>query len=154
MEIGDGVPDVTVTGRTGPIALAALPAPLVVYFYPKNDTPGCTREAQDFSALAAEFASLGVQVIGVSRDPIASHVKFAAKHALTVELASDADGAASEAFGVWGEKQLYGRTYLGVERATFLFDRERRLVRIWHKVRVAEHAAQVLASARNLLGSE
>lgn len=146
----DRVPAVSVTGQDGPIDLAAIRSPLVVYFYPKDDTSGCTREAQDFTTHADAFAAAGVRVIGVSKDSVVSHAKFTKKHALTVELASDDDGAACEAFGVWGEKQLYGRTYMGIERATFLFDAQGRLVREWRKVRVPGHAEAVLAAAREL----
>ena len=146
MEKGTPLPDVELTGADGPIALGALPGPLVVYFYPKDDTSGCTREAQDFSALADEFATAGVRVIGVSKDSPASHGKFTVKYALTIELASDESGAASEAFGVWGEKKLYGRAYMGLERATFLFGADGRLAREWRKVKVPGHAEQVLAA--------
>ena len=144
----DSLPDVTATGADGaPVRLHDLPRPLVVYFYPRDDTPGCTREAQDFSALAGDFADAGVTILGISRDTVAKHAKFVAKHALTVPLASDLDGSVTEAFGVWGEKQLYGRTYMGIERATFLFDRDGRLTREWRKVKVPGHAADVLAAA-------
>ncbi|SFP34635.1 peroxiredoxin [Sphingomonas rubra] len=143
---GDPIPAVTLVGQAGTIDLAAISGALVVYFYPRADTPGCTREAQDFSALSEAFAAAGVRVIGVSRDAPARHARFAAKHDLTVELASDEDGSACAAFGVWGEKQLYGKTYMGVERATFLF-RDGRLVRAWRKVKVPGHAAAVLEAA-------
>jgi thioredoxin-dependent peroxiredoxin len=152
MTEGDPIPAVTVLDANG----AALPlatlkgAPAVIYFYPKDDTAGCTREAQDFSALANRFAAAGTRVIGVSKDSPAKHAKFAAKHALTVELATDEDGSVCDAFGVWGEKQLYGRTYMGIERATFLFDGEGRLVRAWRKVRVPSHAEAVLEAAAAL----
>ncbi|WP_375273255.1 peroxiredoxin [Sphingomonas sp.] len=147
----DELPDVAATGADGqPLSLRDLPRPLVVYFYPKDDTPGCTREAQDFSALADDFAAAGVHVLGVSRDSVAKHAKFIAKHDLRVALASDLDGSVTEAFGVWGEKQMYGRTYMGVERATFLFDRDGRLARAWRKVKVPDHAAAVLEAARAL----
>ena len=145
------LPDVTATGLDGqPLRLADLPRPLVVYFYPKDDTPGCTREAQDFSAQGAAFAAAGVHVVGISRDTVAKHQKFAAKHDLSVALASDLDGSVTEAFGVWGEKQLYGRTYMGIERATFLFDRDGALAREWRKVKVPGHAEAVLEAARAL----
>lgn len=144
----DRIPDVTVTGADGPVALAAIGTPLVVYFYPKDDTAGCTREAQDFTAHAAGFAAAGVRVVGVSKDSPARHAKFAAKYALAVELASDEDGSACEAFGVWGEKKLYGKTYMGIERATFLFDAAGLLVRQWRKVKVPGHVEAVLAAAR------
>lgn len=147
----DTLPDVSATGVDGArLRLHDLPRPLVVYFYPKDDTPGCTREAQDFSALAAAFAAAGVTVLGVSRDTVAKHARFRDKHALTVTLASDLDGSVTEAFGVWGEKQLYGRTYMGIERATFLFDRDGRMVREWRKVKVAGHAEAVLAAAKSI----
>lgn len=149
MNIGDSVPSVSVTGADGePFDLATLPLPLVVYFYPKDDTSGCTREAQDFSAQSADFATAGVRLIGLSKDTPASHAKFTAKHALTVELASDEDGSACDAFGVWGEKQMYGKTYMGIERATFLFGVDGTLSQMWRKVRVPGHVEAVLAAAR------
>jgi thioredoxin-dependent peroxiredoxin len=151
VETGTPLPDVTVTLADGtPLALRSLVgAPAVIYFYPKADTPGCTREAQDFTALAEQFAAVGAQVIGLSRDTPAKLGRFAAKHALTVRLAGE-DGAASEAFGTWGEKQLYGRTYMGLERATFLFDRDGRLAHAWRKVKVPGHAEAVLAAVQAL----
>lgn len=151
MQQGDAIPAVTVTtANDETLALGDLAGPLVVYFYPKDDTSGCTREAQDFSALAGNFASAGVRVIGISKDSPAKHRKFAEKHALAVELVSDEDGAACEAFGVWGEKKLYGKTYMGIERATFLFDRDGRLAQSWRKVKVPGHAEAVLEAARAL----
>jgi len=147
----DEIPDVIATGADDrPVRLRDLPRPLVVYFYPKDDTPGCTREAQDFSALADDFVAAGVHVLGISRDSVARHAKFTAKHDLRIALASDLDGRVTEAFGVWGEKQMYGRSYMGVERATFLFDRDGRLAREWRKVKVPNHAAAVLDAARAL----
>jgi peroxiredoxin Q/BCP len=130
--------------------LAAPGGPLVLYFYPKDDTSGCTREAQDFTALAGEFKSAGARVIGVSRDPIKKHDKFIAKYDLAVPLASDEEGRISEAFGTWVEKSMYGRKYMGMERATFLIDRDGRIVREWRKVKVPGHAAEVLEAARSL----
>lgn len=151
MTDGDAIPPVTVTGMNDePVDLAGTGGPLVVYFYPRDDTSGCTREAQDFTALAGDFADAGVDVIGISRDTPASHRRFAARHGLTVRLASDPEAMAAQAFGVWGERKLYGRTYMGVERATFLFDVDGRLVRAWRKVRVPGHAEAVLAAARGL----
>ena len=151
MEQGDPIPAVTVATAAGePLALGELAGPLVVYFYPKDDTSGCTREAQDFTALAGAFAEAGVRVLGISKDSPAKHRKFAEKHALTVELASDEDGAACEAFGVWGAKMLYGKTYMGIERATFLFGRDGMLARSWRKVKVPGHAEAVLEAARAL----
>lgn len=128
-----------------PLSLPSLAgAPAAIYFYPKADTPGCTREAQDFSALAEQFAAAGATVIGVSKDAPVTLAKFSGKHGLTVRLASDDTGAVADAFGVWGEKSMYGRTYMGLERATFLFDRHGRLAREWRKVRVPGHAQAVL----------
>ena len=151
MTEGDAIPAVTLTGADDrPIDLATLPCPLVVYFYPKDDTSGCTREAQDFTALAADFTGAGVHLLGVSKDSPASHAKFTAKHALGIDLASDQDGAACEAFGVWVEKSMYGRTYMGIERATFLFAGDGTLARVWRKVKVPGHAAAVLTAARAL----
>lgn len=151
MEQGSSVPDVAVTMADGTaVSLAAMPCPLAIYFYPKDDTAGCTREAQDFTALADDFAAAGVGVLGISRDSVKRHGAFVAKHGLRVALASDEDGAACAAFGVWGEKQMYGRTYMGIERATFLFGADGRLVQQWRKVRVAGHAEAVLAAARSL----
>ena len=148
---GETIPDVTVTlADGGPLRLVDLPTPAVIYFYPKDDTSGCTKEAQAFSALGEDFASAGASVLGISKDSPKSHAKFTAKHELTVKLASDEDGGACEAFGVWVEKSMYGRQYMGIERATFLFGADGRLTKIWHKVRVAGHAEAVLASVRAL----
>lgn len=145
------LPDLIVTDRDGaPVRLHDLPLPLVIYFYPKDDTPGCTREALDFSALADDFAAIGTHVIGVSRDSVAKHAKFAAKHDLSVPLGSDGDGSVTDAFGVYGERQLYGRTYMGIERATFLYDRAGALAQAWRKVKVPGHATAVLAAAQKL----
>lgn len=127
-----------------------LTGPAVVYFYPKDDTPGCTNESKDFSALIEDFRALGVAVTGVSRDTVKKHDRFKAKHDLKVVLASDEDGGVTEAWGVWVEKQLYGRKYMGVERATFLIDRAGVVRRIWRNVRVAGHAQEVLEAARAL----
>lgn len=144
----DTIPDLTVTGADGaPLRLRDLPRPLVVYFYPKDDTQGCTREAQDFSALAPAFRDAGVHVLGISRDSVKRHATFTAKYDLAVALASDLDGSVTEGFGVWVEKQLYGRSYMGIERATFLFGRDGDLVQAWRQVKVAGHAAAVLAAA-------
>lgn len=148
----DRMPDVTLTGADGEaVRLSDVEGrALVVYFYPKDDTTGCTREAQDFTALAVEFAAADTAVIGISKDSAKSHAKFADKYHLKVRLLSDADGAACEAFGVWTEKNMYGRKYMGIERATFLIDRDGVVKRIWRKVKVAGHAQDVLAAARDL----
>lgn len=124
--------------------------PLVLYFYPKDDTGGCTREAQDFSELYGEFQNQGTAILGVSLDPPAKHQKFTAKYDLTVPLATDDKNEALEAFGVWVEKKLYGKTYMGIDRSTFLFDAAGVLVRSWRKVRVPGHAAAVLEAVREL----
>lgn len=151
MDDGATMPAVTVTTPDGvAIRLTDLPLPAVIYFYPKDDTTGCTREAQDFSALSEAFAAAGASLMGISKDPPAAHGKFIAKHALTVSLASDEDGSACDAFGVWGEKQMYGRTYMGIERATFLFGADGRLARAWRKVKVPGHAAAVLEAVHAL----
>lgn len=151
IEPGDALPAVELEGPEGRIALAGQSGPLLLYFYPKDDTAGCTREAQDFSALLPDFAALGMKLLGVSKDSAAKHRKFSEKYDLAVPLATD-DGSAMEAFGVWVEKQLYGRRYMGVDRSTFLFDGEGKLVRAWRKVRVPGHAEAVLAAAREMLG--
>jgi peroxiredoxin Q/BCP len=126
--------------------------PVVLYFYPKDDTSGCTREAKDFSCLAGEFAALGVEVIGIAPGDVASKQRFKAKHGLAVRLAADPQRSVIEAYGVWAEKSMYGRMYMGVERTTFLIDADGRIGKIWRKVKVPEHAAQVLEAARNLAG--
>jgi thioredoxin-dependent peroxiredoxin len=123
---------------------------LVLYFYPKDDTTGCTREAQDFTALIDEFASAGTAVVGISRDSEKSHTKFIGKYDLKIGLGSDTDGSVTEAFGVWVEKSMYGRKYMGIERATFLIDTKGKIARVWRKVKVAGHAAEVLEAARAL----
>lgn len=127
-----------------------LTGPAVVYFYPKDDTPGCTNEGKDFSGLIEDFRAIGVSVIGVSRDSVKKHDRFKAKHDLKVILASDEDGAVTQAWGVWVEKQLYGRKYMGIERATFLIDADGTVRRAWRNVRVPGHAQEVLEAARSL----
>ena len=122
----------------------------VLYFYPKADTPGCTTEGQDFSALIGDFEAAGATVIGVSRDPVKKLDRFRDKYDLKVVLASDEGGEVTEAWGVWGEKKLYGRVYMGVERATFLVDGEGVVRRAWRKVKVKDHAAEVLNAIRSL----
>ena len=135
-------------GRVSSDALSGKP--YVLYFYPKADTPGCTTEGQDFSALAGDFAAAGAVVIGATRDPVKKLDRFKAKYDLKILLASDEPGDVTEAFGVWVEKSLYGRTYMGVERATFLIDVEGVIRRVWRKVRVKGHAAEVLEAVRML----
>ena len=149
---GDRVPDFTLATDAGTaVSRASLKGrPFVLYFYPKDDTAGCTREAVDFSAAAAKFARLGVTVLGVSKDSLASHGKFREKHALRILLGSDPDIAAATAFGVWGEKSLYGRKYMGVERATFLVDAKGVVAAAWRKVKVPGHVEAVLQAAKKL----
>jgi peroxiredoxin Q/BCP len=146
---GDKAPAITVTASDGSnVNLASPGQPLVLYFYPKDDTSGCTREAQDFTALAPEFAKAGVKVIGVSRDPMKSHEKFIGKYDLAVPLASDQDGRISDAFGTWVEKSMYGRKYMGMERATYLIGADGEVLRAWRKVKVPGHAQEVLDAAK------
>lgn len=123
---------------------------LVVYFYPKDDTSGCTKEAQEFTALSPEFARAETAVIGISKDSVKSHEKFAGKYDLAVILGADSDGSVCEAFGTWVEKSMYGRKYMGIERATFLIAADGRIAEVWRKVKVPGHADAVLAAARAL----
>ena len=151
IEQGDKVPALELSTSEGKtIDLGSPGGPLVLYFYPKDDTSGCTREAQDFTALADEFAKAGVRVVGVSRDPMKKHEKFIDKYGLKVPLASDEDGAISDAFGTWVEKSMYGRKYMGMERSTFLIGADGRVLREWRKVRVPNHAREVLEATREL----
>ena len=146
---GDIAPDFTLplTGSDTPLTLSALrPKPVVLYFYPKDDTPGCTLEAIDFTCLASEFAAKGAVVIGISRDSLARHEKFCAKHSLGIPLVSDEDGTVCEAYGTWVEKKMYGRTSMGIQRATFLIDGSGRVAKVWPKVSVDGHAAEALAA--------
>jgi peroxiredoxin Q/BCP len=146
---GDKAPAITVTASDGStVNLAAPGQPLVFYFYPKDDTSGCTREAQDFTALASDFKKAGVKVLGVSRDPMKSHEKFIGKYDLAVPLVSDEDGRISDAFGTWVQKSMYGRKYMGMERATYLIGADGRILREWRKVKVPGHAEEVLKAAR------
>ena len=148
---GDKAPAITVSASDGSsVNLASPGQPLVLYFYPKDDTSGCTREAQDFTALAPEFAKAGVKVVGVSRDPMKSHEKFIGKHSLAVPLVSDEDGRISDAFGTWVEKSMYGRKYMGMERATYLIGADGLVLRAWRKVKVPNHAREVLSAAQEL----
>ncbi|MFC3072858.1 peroxiredoxin [Shinella pollutisoli] len=124
--------------------------PLVLFFYPKDDTEACTVEAKDFTAMKPEFDAAGVALLGISPDPVKKHDRFVAKHALAVPLASDESHDVLEAYGVWKEKSLYGRTYMGVERTTLLIDAAGRIAEIWPKVKVKGHAEAVLTAARKL----
>ena len=153
LDTGDRIPDL-------PLALSSgAPARtgdyrgqwLVLYFYPKDNTPGCTTENKDFSALKGDFEAAGTKLLGVSKDPAKKHAKFIAKHGLTAPLATDAEeGGLSDALGVWAEKQMYGKTYMGMVRATYLVGPDGRIARIWDKVKVAGHAEDVLAAAKAL----
>ena len=149
---GSQVPDATLEGLDGnSLTLARYRGrPLVVYFYPKADTPGCTNEAKDFSALAGDFEKAGAAVLGVSKDPVKKLARFTEKYDLKVELASDEKGGFCEAFGTWVEKSMYGRTYMGIARATFLIDPEGKVARVWPKVKVAGHAQEVLEAVKAL----
>jgi len=150
---GDKLPDLALTAPDGAVVKPSDFAgqKLVLFFYPKDDTPGCTTENLDFSALSGDFANAGTALLGISKDPPARHQKFIAKHALSAPLASDAaDGGLSDALGFWGEKQNYGRTYMGMIRSTVLVDAEGRIARVWSPVKVKGHAAEVLEAARSL----
>jgi thioredoxin-dependent peroxiredoxin len=150
---GQTAPDFTLPrDGGGTVTLSALrPGKVVLYFYPKDDTPGCTLEAQDFNARHADFAAAGTTVIGLSKDSIKSHDKFCKKHGLGgIILASDEAGTTSEDYGVWLEKSMYGKTYMGIERTTVLIDGSGKVARVWNKVSVKGHADEVLAAAKAL----
>lgn len=149
---GQTAPDFTLP-RDGDttITLSSLrPGKVVLYFYPKDDTPGCTLEAQDFNARLAEFTAAGATVIGVSKDSVKSHDKFCKKHGLSIVLASDEGGSTCEDYGVWVEKSMYGKTYMGIERTTVLIDGDGKVARVWPKVSVKGHADEVLAAVKAL----
>jgi peroxiredoxin Q/BCP len=147
---GAQAPDFEVETPDGPVKLGDFAGKtLVLYFYPKDDTTGCTREAQAFTEFEPRFAEAGVTVLGVSKDSVASHRKFADKYALAVKLGSDPTGAVVERYGSWGEKSLYGRKYMGIDRSTFLI-RDGVIRKIWRKVKVPGHAEAVLAAVRGL----
>lgn len=152
LEAGEKAPNFKLATDAGDVvSRASLKGkPFLIYFYPKDDTAGCTREAVDFSAAMGKFAKLGIPVIGVSKDSIASHEKFRKKHKLKIALASDPDLEAANAWGVWVEKSLYGRKYMGMERATFLVDAKGMIIQAWHKVKVPSHVEAVLAAAKRL----
>jgi peroxiredoxin Q/BCP len=151
--VGDAIPDIAMEtpegGSVKPSDFAG--SKLVIFFYPKDDTPGCTTENKDFSVLKDQFAAAGTKLLGVSKDPAKKHAKFIAKHGLTAPLATDAEeGGLSDALGVWAEKQMYGKTYMGMVRATYLVGTDGKIARIWDKVKVAGHAEEVLAAAKAL----
>lgn len=149
---GDTAPDVTLLMADGSRKRLhdLLDRPLVLYFYPKDDTTGCTAEAQAFTELAGDFAAAGAAILGVSKDAPAKHQKFIAKYDLKVGLATDADETVCAAFGVWVEKAMYGRTYMGIERSTFLIEKGGRIARVWRKVKVKGHAEDVLKAVQAL----
>jgi peroxiredoxin Q/BCP len=151
LAVGDAAPDFTLPGDTGEISLSALKGKTVVlYFYPKDDTSGCTKEAQEFTAAAADFAKAAAVVIGASKDSAASHAKFRAKYDLAPLLASDKDSDVIERYGAWVEKSMYGRSYMGVDRSTYLIDKTGVLRQIWRKVKVPGHVAAVLEAVKAL----
>lgn len=150
-DVNDTLPDVTVLDSEGAaLNLAALKGPFVLYFYPKADTPGCTNEAKDFTALASEFAALGCSVYGMSKDKPAKLAKFAAKYGLNVTLLSDEASDATEKMGAWVEKSMYGKSYMGIDRSTYLVGKDGKVKQVWRKVKVKDHAAEVLAAAKAL----
>ena len=152
LEVGDAAPAISLP-TDGPQAadLAAMTGQkVVVYFYPKDDTPGCTKEAIGFTEQAAAFADANTVVWGVSKDPVAKHAKFRAKYELGIPLLSDEDGTVCEDYGVWVEKNMYGKKYMGVERATYLIDATGKIAQVWRKVKVPGHVDAVLAAAQDL----
>lgn len=150
-DIGDTLPKVTVRDSTGAdVLLRDLQGPFVLYYYPKADTPGCTNEAKDFTTLAAEFSKVGVAVYGMSKDKPAKLAKFAAKYDLSVTLLSDEETDATEQMGVWIEKSMYGKKYMGIERCTFLVGNDGKVAAVWRNVKVKDHAEAVLAAAQAL----
>ena len=151
--VGDAMPDIEMGtpdgGTVKPSDFAGKP--LVVFFYPKDDTPGCTTEAKDFTALKPDFDAAGVELLGVSKDSAKKHQNFIAKHDLTTPLATDAEeGGLSDALGVWAEKKMYGKTYMGMVRSTYLIAADGTIAQIWPKVKVKGHAEEVLAAAQAL----
>lgn len=152
LAIGDNAPDFSLPANGGvTLSLEALKGKnVVLYFYPKDDTPGCTTEAKDFTAMASDFAATDTAIVGVSKDTVTKHDKFIAKHDLKVDLVSDEEGNMIEDYGVWVEKNMYGRKYMGIERATYLIDGEGVIRQIWRKVRVKGHAEAVLEATKAL----
>ncbi|MGH1421752.1 MAG: thioredoxin-dependent thiol peroxidase [Hyphomonas sp.] len=150
LTIGDAAPEFDMETTQGQRSLESYKGRyLVVYFYPKDSTPGCTTEAQDFSALTAEFNKLGADILGVSKDSMKRHENFTAKNELTFPLGVDANGDVCDAYGVWAEKKLYGKVYMGIVRATFLIAPNQSIIKIWPKVKVKGHANEVLDYLKN-----
>jgi thioredoxin-dependent peroxiredoxin len=152
LTIGDTAPSFTVTNQHGVQQSSAdyVGKHIILYFYPKDDTPGCTTEAKDFSTLKDEFSALGAVVVGVSKDSAEKHAKFIAKHDLAVELLADEAGDMCDAYGTWVEKSMYGKKYMGIERATYLIDNKGIIRGIWRNVKVKDHAADVLKAVKAL----
>jgi peroxiredoxin Q/BCP len=151
LQAGDKAPNFKLESDSGMVSKASLKGkPFVVYFYPKDDTSGCTKEAIAFTAAQKKFEKLGVFVLGVSKDSLASHQKFKTKHKLKIALGSDPDTLMAQDWDVWGEKTLYGRKYMGMERATFLVDPKGVIAQAWHKVKVPGHVETVLEAAKSL----
>jgi peroxiredoxin Q/BCP len=149
--VGDLAPAFELPAALGKVALKALAGKkVVVYFYPKDDTSGCTKEAIDFNGLRARFSKANTEILGISADSPASHEKFRAKHDLKLTLLADETRATLEAYGVWVEKSMYGRKYMGIERTTFLIDPKGKIAQVWHKVKVPGHADEVLKAAQAL----
>lgn len=155
LNTGDNAPEIELESDSGEIIrLSALKGKrVIVYFYPKDDTSGCTKQAIAFTEKSPEFSKLGVHIIGVSPDDVASHVKFKSKHNLNIQLAADTQKTACEAYGVWKEKSMYGRKYMGVERSTFLIDAAGKIAHVWRKVRVPGHVDEVLETVQSLSGN-
>lgn len=150
-DIGEKAPDFTLpTDQGGEISLAGTAGPVVLYFYPRDDTSGCTKQAQGFTEMAPAFQAAGATVIGVSKDTLASHAKFRKKYDLGVILASDAETDVSERYGVWVEKKMYGKTFMGIERATFLIGADGTILQVWRKVKVPGHVEAVLDAVKAL----
>ena len=153
LKLGDPAPDFTLPADNGEtVRLADYRGKRVIlYFYPKDDTPGCTTENKDFTALKSDFDALDAALLGISKDPPKKHIKFTAKYDLTAPLASDAEtNGIADALGIWVEKNMYGRKYMGMERSTFLVDRTGKIARVWRKVKVKGHAAEVLEAVKAL----
>ncbi|MBO9396845.1 peroxiredoxin [Shimia sp. R9_1] len=152
IDVNEMAPDFTLPSTGGAeVTLSALrPAPVVLFFYPRDNTSGCTKEAVAFSGLLAEFEAAGVKVFGISKDSMASHDKFVAKQELTVPLLSDENGSVCEDFGVWAEKKMYGKTFMGIVRSTVLIDSTGKISRTWPKVKVPGHAEEVLEAVKAL----
>nr|WP_200834935.1 peroxiredoxin [Phyllobacterium salinisoli] len=151
-DIGDTAPDFSLPrDGGGTLSLLALRGkPVVLFFYPKDDTSGCTQEAIEFSGLKGDFDKMGVTLVGMSPDSVKKHDKFKAKHELSVDLAADEEKTVLQTYGVWVQKSMYGRKYMGVERTTFLIGPDGRIVHVWRKVKVPGHAAEVLQTVKSL----